>query len=183
MAWYDEHVEVLYDEVTLQSRIRELGQQIARDYEGKDLVLIGVLKGCFLFLADLSRAVEIPHAIDFLGLSSYHGGTESAGVVRITSDLTRSIEGKHVLVVEDIVDTGLTMEYLLQNLGTRQPASVGICSLLFKPENNRIPVDIGYLGFSIPNEFVVGFGLDYDELYRNLPYLGVWRGPLNGDKT
>ncbi len=183
MAWSDEHVDVLYDEETLRARVRELGRRIARDYAGKELVLIGVLKGCFLFLADLCRAIEIPHAVDFLGLSSYHGGTESAGVVRITSALTRSIEGKHVLVVEDIIDTGMTMQYLLENLRTRQPASVGICSLLFKPENNRIPVEIDYLGFSIDNEFVVGYGLDYDELCRNLPYLGVWRGPLNGEKA
>lgn len=172
-------VDVLFDEATLGERIRELGARITADYTGKDLVVIGVLKGCFLFLADLSRAIDTPHAIDFLGLSSYHGGTQSTGEVRITSDLARPIAGKHVLVVEDIIDTGLTMQYLLQNLQTRQPASVSICSLLFKPETNRIPVKIDYLGFEIPNHFVVGYGLDYDELYRNLPYLGVWKGPLD----
>ena len=172
-------VDVLFDEATLGERIRELGARITADYTGKDLVVIGVLKGCFLFLADLSRAIDTPHAIDFLGLSSYHGGTQSTGEVRITSDLARPIAGKHVLVVEDIIDTGLTMQYLLQNLQTRQPASVSICSLLFKPETNRIPVKIDYLGFEIPNHFVVGYGLDYDELYRNLPYLVVWKGPLD----
>lgn len=183
MTHRDENVDVLYDEETLAARIRELGARITQDYVGRDLVLIGVLKGCILFLADLCRSIEVPHSVDFLGLSSYHGGTESSGVVRITSDLNRPIAGKHVLVVEDIIDTGLTMQYLLENLGTRQPASLAICSLLFKPETNRIPVKIDYLGFEIPNHFVVGYGLDYDELYRNLPYLGVWKGPLNGEKT
>ncbi len=174
MSELHDNVSVLISEETLKARVEELGRQITEQYEGKDLVLVGVLKGCFLFLADLARAIDLPLRVDFLGLSSYAGGTESSGVVRITNDLSRPIEGKDVLVVEDIIDTGLTMQYLLENLGTRGPKSVRICSLLFKPENNRIPVEIDHLGFEIPDKFVVGYGLDYDERYRNLPYIGVW---------
>lgn len=170
-------IDVLFDEQTLDGRIQELGARITRDYQGRDLVLIGVMKGCFLFLADLVRAIDLPIRVDFLGLSSYGGKTHSSGVVRITSDLTKPIEGIHVLVVEDIVDTGLTMKYLLDNLETRKPASVRVCSLLYKPENNIIPIEIDYLGFEIPNKFVVGYGLDYAERYRNVPFLGVWTGP------
>jgi len=169
-----DNVSVLISEEELKARIEEMGRQITEQYQGKDLVLVGVLKGCFLFLADLARAIDLPLRVDFLGLSSYAGGTESSGVVRITNDLSRPIEGKDVLVVEDIIDTGLTMQYLLENLATRGPKSVRICSLLFKPENNRIPVEIDHLGFEIPDKFVVGYGLDYDERYRNLPYIGVW---------
>ena len=176
MSSLHDHVSVLISAQELQARIAELGRSISERYAGKELLLVGVLKGCFLFLADLARAIELPLRVDFLGLSSYAGGTESSGVVRITNDLSRPIEGLHVLVVEDIIDTGLTMQYLLQNLQTRSPASVGICSLLFKPENNQIPVEIDFLGFEIPNKFVVGYGLDFDEKYRNLPYIGVWEG-------
>ncbi|MDY0062208.1 MAG: hypoxanthine phosphoribosyltransferase [Myxococcota bacterium] len=166
-------LEVLLTAQQLQARVTELGEQITRDYADKELVLVGVLKGSFLFLADLARAIRLPLAIDFLGLSSYGGRTKTTGVVRITSDLTFPIEGKDVLVVEDIVDTGLTMSYLIANLQTRLPSSVRVCSLLYKPENNLIPCQIDYLGFTIPNRFVVGYGLDYNHLYRNLPYLGV----------
>lgn len=174
MSELHDNVSVLISEEELKARIEELGRQITEQYQGKDLVLVGVLKGCFLFLADLARAIDLPLRVDFLGLSSYAGGTESSGVVRITNDLSKPIEGKDVLVVEDIIDTGLTMQYLLENLATRGPKSVRICSLLFKPENNRIPVEIDHLGFEIPDKFVVGYGLDYDERYRNLPYIGVW---------
>ena len=169
-------VRPLISEERIRARIRELGAEITERYRGEELVLVGVLKGCLLFLADLARTIDLPLSIDFLGLSSYGGGLESSGVVRITNDLSRPIEGKHVLVVEDIVDTGLTMQYLLDNLNTRAPASVGVCSLLFKPENNRIPIRIDFLGFEIPNKFVVGYGLDHDEKYRNLPYIGQWEG-------
>jgi hypoxanthine phosphoribosyltransferase len=170
------NLESLIDAEALHARVVELGAAITRDYAGKDVVLIGVLKGCILFLADLIRAIDLPISVDFLGLSSYAGTTQSTGVVRITSDLTRPIDGKHVLVVEDIVDTGLTMLYLLENLQTRNPKSIKICSLLYKPENNKIPIGIEYLGFEIPNKFVVGYGLDIDERYRNLPYLAEWKG-------
>src|SRR5436190_3281716 len=156
------------------ARVKELGEQIARDYEGKDLVLIAVLKGSFLFVADLAR--HIPGAqvqIDFLGLQSYGDETRSSGVVQITYDLTKPIEGKHVVVVEDIVDTGLTMAYLLENLATRHPASVKLCSLLHKPDRAVKQIAIDYLGFTIPDLFVIGYGLDYAQRYRNLPYIGV----------
>ncbi len=176
MSELHDNVSVLISEEELRVRVAELGRTITEQYAGRDLVLVGVLKGCFLFLADLARAIDLPLRIDFLGVSSYAGGTESSGVVRITNDLSRPIEGKDVLVVEDIIDTGLTMQYLLENFRTRGPASVRICSLLFKPENNQVPIEIDHLGFEIPNKFVVGYGLDFDEKYRNLPYIGVWEG-------
>ncbi len=168
-------VDVLFTAEQIAARTRELGQQIARDYEGKDLVLVGVLKGAALFLADLVRAIELPLAMDFIGLSSYGEATESSGVVKITSDLTRPIEGKHVLVVEDIIDTGLTMRYFLDNLATRHPASVKICALLQKPSRTRTRIPIEYLGFTVPDLFVIGYGLDVAERYRNLPYIGVMK--------
>ena len=158
----------------IAQRVAELGQQIARDYAGKELVLIGVLKGSFVFLADLARAIPSNEVqVEFLGLASYGDATRSSGVVQITADLTRPIEGKHVLVVEDIVDTGLTMEYLLENLRTRHPASLKLCSLLHKPDRSVRAIEIHYLGFTIPDLFVIGYGLDYAQRYRNLPYIGV----------
>ena len=175
MAFYrTDQIEVLFDEETLRRRIGELGAQITADYQdGKPVVLVGVLKGSFLFLADLCRSIDLPVEIDFLGLSSYGDAQESTGVVQLTQDLTRSVEGKHVVVVEDIVDTGLTMQYLLENLSTRKPASVKIASLLHKPSRARVKVPIDYLGFEIPDRFVVGFGLDYAGKLRNLPFIGV----------
>jgi hypoxanthine phosphoribosyltransferase len=167
-------VKPLLSAEAISARVKELGAQIARDYEGKDLVLIAVLKGSFLFVADLAR--HIPGAqvqIDFLGLQSYGDETRSSGVVQITYDLTKPIEGKHVVVVEDIVDTGLTMAYLLENLATRHPASVKLCSLLHKPSRTIKPVSIDYLGFTIDDLFVIGYGLDFAQRYRNLPYIGV----------
>ena len=158
----------------IQARVKELGAQIAEDYEGKELVLIGVLKGSFLFVADLAR--HIPGAqvqVEFLGLQSYGDETRSSGVVQITYDLSKPVEGKHVLVVEDIVDTGLTMAYLLENLATRHPASVKLCSLLHKPSRTVKPVPIDYLGFTIEDLFVLGYGLDFAQRYRNLPFIGV----------
>jgi hypoxanthine phosphoribosyltransferase len=171
-----EPLDVLHDQNAVQSRVRELGAQITRDYQGKgDLVLVTVLKGAILFAADLCREIDLPLSLDFIGLSSYGEATESSGVVKITSDLTKPIEGKHVLVIEDIIDTGLTMRYLLDNLATRHPASVRICSLLHKPARARTKIPIEYLGFTIPDLFVVGYGLDAAEKYRNVPFIGVVR--------
>jgi len=175
MTFYNpEKLEVLFDESTLKARIQELGAAITADYRPEEpLVLVGVLKGSFLFLADLCREIDLPVEIDFLGLSSYGDAEESTGVVRVTQDLSRSIQGKHVIVVEDIVDTGLTMAYLLENLATRQPASVKIASLLHKPARTKVSIPIDYLGFEIPDRFVIGYGLDSQNILRNLPFIGV----------
>ena len=159
----------------IQARVEALGETITADYadvEG-ELVLIGILKGCYVFLADLSRAIDRHFSVDFIGLSSYGDATKSSGVVRLTQDLSKPIKDKHVIVVEDIVDTGLTMRYLLDNLRTRGPRSVKLCSLLEKPEKNKSGVTVDYLGFTIPDRFVIGYGLDYAGHYRNLPYVGV----------
>ena len=169
-------LRTLIDAETIQKRVAEMGAEITRDYEGKELVLVPVLKGSFVFAADLARAIDLPVRVDFLGVRSYGDGTETSGVVQITSDLTKPIEGREVIVVEDIVDTGLTMAYMHENLETRHPASVKLASLLHKPARTRVPVDIDYLGFTIDDVFVVGYGLDYAERYRNLPYLGVLEG-------
>lgn len=167
-------VRELISSQRLAERIAEMGAEITRDYAGKPLVLIGVLKGSFMFLADLVRSLpRTDIEIEFLGLASYGDATRSSGVVQITADLTRPIEGKHVLVVEDIVDTGLTMAYLLDNLSTRHPASVKLCALLHKPERSVKEIAIHYLGFTIPDLFVIGYGLDFAQRYRNLPYIGV----------
>jgi hypoxanthine phosphoribosyltransferase len=167
-------IDTLISAESIQARVAELGRQISADYAGQEIVVVPVLKGSFVFAADLVRQIDVPLAIDFLGLRSYEG-TESSGVVQITSDLTKSVEGKHVLVIEDIVDTGLTMQYLLQNLETRKPASVKLASLLHKPARARVKIPIDYLGFTIDDVFVIGYGLDFDQHYRNLPYLGVMR--------
>jgi hypoxanthine phosphoribosyltransferase len=158
----------------IQARVRELGAQIARDYAGRELVLVGVLKGSFLFLADLARAIPSHDLrVEFLGVQSYGDETSSSGVVQITFDLTKPIDGKHVLVVEDIVDTGLTMDYIISNLQTRHPASVKLCALLHKPARMKKACVIDYLGFTIEDLFVIGYGLDYAQRYRNLPFIGV----------
>ena len=189
MEFYDANkVEVLYSKQDIQDRIDTLGGQITADYIGaqEPLVLIGVLKGSFLFMADLCRAIDLPLEVDFLGLSSYGDAQESSGVVRVTQDLSRSIEGKHVLVVEDIIDTGLTMNYLLENLETRRPASVKVTSLLSKPARTQVDIKIDYLGFEIPDRFVIGYGLDYASKFRNLPFIGVNVGeglPLNPQRS
>ncbi|GEJ58649.1 hypoxanthine phosphoribosyltransferase [Anaeromyxobacter diazotrophicus] len=167
-----EKVEVLLSEAQLAARIAELGARISADYAGQPLTLVGVLKGSFMFLADLARAIDLPLKVDFIGTTSYQG-TKSSGVVRITNDLSRPIDGEHILLVEDIVDTGLTMQYLLENLATRHPASVKVCALLEKPARAKVQVPIAYKGFSIPDEFVIGYGLDWDGRFRNLPFLGV----------
>jgi len=171
--------EILITEEQLQARIAELGRQITEDYRGKDLLLVCVLKGGVMFLSDLMRHIHTPHEIDFMAVSSYGGtSTESSGVVRILMDLATNIEGRNVLIVEDIIDTGYTMDYITRILKERKPASIRICVLLNKPERRRIPIPLDYVGFNIPNKFVVGYGLDYNELYRNLPFVGVLKPEL-----
>jgi hypoxanthine phosphoribosyltransferase len=170
--------EILIDEGTLQGRIRELGGEVTDDYRGRDLLLVGVLKGAIFFMADLMRAIEISCEVDFMAISSYGAGVDSSGVVRILKDLDVSIEGRNVLVVEDIVDSGLTLSYLLRNLEAREPASLEVCALLTKPERRQNDVHCRYVGFEIPNRFVIGYGLDFAERYRNLPYVGVLRDEL-----
>lgn len=166
-------VKALISQEELQQRITDLGKQITRDYAGQELVLLGVLKGSFLFMADLARAIDLPVTTEFLGLSSYSGGTESSGEVKVTLDLAHPIADKHLLVVEDIVDTGLTLAYILRMLSTRNPRSLKLCCLLDKPEGRKVQIEADYVGFTIPKRFVVGYGLDYNEFYRNLPYIGV----------
>lgn len=163
----------LIDAGTIARRVAELGRAITADYRGQDLVVVPVLKGSFMFAADLVRQIDLDVAIDFLAVRSYGNGQESSGVVQITSDLTHSIEGKHVILVEDIVDTGLTVAYLHDNLTTRQPASLKVASLLHKPARTRVPVQIDYLGFTVEDVFIVGYGLDFAQKHRNLPYLAV----------
>jgi hypoxanthine phosphoribosyltransferase len=168
-----DELEVLFTQQQIASRVADLGAEIERDHRGKDLVLVGVLKGAFVFVSDLARNIDLPLSVDFIGLSSYGEETENSGVVKITFDLSRPIESKHVLIVEDIVDTGLTMRYLLDNLSTRRPASVKICALLHKPSRLRTRIPIQYLGFTVPDLFVVGYGLDAGEKFRNVPFIGV----------
>lgn len=163
----------LIDAGTIAGRVADLGKAITRDYRGEGVVLVPVLKGSYVFAADLARHIDLDVAIDFLGVRSYGDGQESSGVVQITTDLSHPIEGKHVILVEDIVDTGLTVSYLRENLVTRQPASLKIASLLHKPSRTRVPVDIDYLGFTVEDVFVVGYGLDHAQKFRNLPYLAV----------
>ena len=165
--------EVLIDRETLQRRISELGEEISADYAGRDLLLVGVLKGAVFFMADLMRGLTIPCEIDFMAISSYGDSTDSSGVVRILKDLDINIEGRDVLVVEDIIDSGLTLSYLMRNLEAREPATLEICALLTKPERREIEVPVRYVGFEIPNRFVIGYGLDWAERYRNLPYVGI----------
>jgi hypoxanthine phosphoribosyltransferase len=168
-----EEIQVLFSEHQIQDRIQELGKAITRDCHGSPLTLVGVLKGSFLFMADLCRRIELPLTCDFLGISSYGDRTSTSGVIRITSDLTQPVEGRDVLIVEDIVDTGLTMRYLLDNLKTRHPKSIRICALLHKPARTIIPIPIDYLGFTISDVFVVGYGLDYEGRFRNYPCIGI----------
>ncbi len=171
----DAHIErILLTEEEIRGKVCELGQRISHDYALlNDLLLVGVLKGCIMFMVDLARAIDLPLALDFIAVSSYGTGTRSSGVVRLIKDLDTDIGGRHVLIVEDIIDSGQTLIYLRNLLAQRQPASIRICALLNKPECRSINVAIDYLGFDIPNFFVVGYGLDYGERYRNLPYIGV----------
>ena len=167
--------EILFDEEKIAEIVRNMGRQISEDYKGKNLLLVSVLKGSLLFMADLMREITIPCAIDFLSVSSYGSGTKTSGEVRILKDLDASLEGKDLLIVEDILDSGVTLSYLLKNLSARKPASIRLCTFLDKPERRRegITVTCDYTGFVIPNEFVVGYGLDFNEHFRNLPYVGV----------
>lgn len=170
----DDIKEVMIDEDALQERIQELAQQVEDDYEDtENLLLICILKGAFMFTADFSRLLKRPHNVDFMAVSSYGAATESSGVVRIVKDLKISLENQHVLVVEDIIDSGRTLAYLSELLKGRNPASFKICTLLNKPSRREVDIPVDYIGFDIPDEFVVGYGLDYDEVYRNLPFVGV----------
>jgi hypoxanthine phosphoribosyltransferase len=172
-----ERLRTMFSAEQIAARVRELGVEITRDYSGRNLVLVCVLKGSFVFAADLARHIDLPLRVDFLGVRSYGEGTESSGVVQITQDLSRPIEHEDVLLVEDIVDTGLTIAHLMDLLRTRAPASVKVCSLLHKPARSRVQVEVHYKGFTIEDCFVVGYGLDMAERYRNLPYIGVVERP------
>ncbi|MBX5483438.1 MAG: hypoxanthine phosphoribosyltransferase [Myxococcaceae bacterium] len=176
MAFYDSEVEVLIDEARLQARVQELGAQITREYAGRDLTVLGILKGSVYFVTDLTRAIDLPLQVEFMGVSSYQGGTETTGEVRITTDVSKPLAGKDVLVVEDIVDTGLTMQFLLENLRARHPRSIKLATLLEKPARARAKIHIDYKGFVIDDVFVVGYGLDYGEKLRNLPFIGRVKG-------
>jgi hypoxanthine phosphoribosyltransferase len=173
--------EILVDEAALQARVAELGAEISADYRDRDLLLIGVLKGAIFFMADLMRQIDLPCEVDFMAISSYGAGVDSSGVVRILKDLDMPLENRNVVIVEDIVDSGLTLSYLLRNLEARHPASVEICALLTKPDRRENDVECRYVGFEIPNRFVIGYGLDFAERYRNLPYIGVLREDLIAD--
>ena len=167
--------EMLVPEDDLRARVAELGAELSRDYAESDLVIVGVLKGAVLFIADLMRELTIPCEVDFMALSSYGSSTDSSGVVRILKDLDAPIEGRDVLIVEDIIDSGLTLHYLIKNLNARGPRSLEVCSLLIKPERRRVELPISYVGFEIPNKFAVGYGLDHRQRYRNLPYVAALR--------
>jgi hypoxanthine phosphoribosyltransferase len=173
---YDRNIErILISETEIQDMLRDLGSQITRDYQGLDLLLVGVLKGAFVVMADLARYVHLPIEFDFMAVASYGAATKTSGVVRILKDLDHDIEGRHVLLVEDIVDSGLTLNYVLKNLRGRRPATLEVCALLQKVGIQRVPLDIRYKGFEIPPDFVVGYGLDFAEKYRNLPYIATLR--------
>jgi hypoxanthine phosphoribosyltransferase len=173
----DEHIgEILVQADELQHRIKEMAADVSRDYEGKDLLLIGVLKGAVFFLSDLMRHLDIPCEVDFMAVASYGSSTDSSGVVRILKDLDQPLEGRHVLIVEDIVDSGLTLQYLMRTLEARGPASLEVCALLTKPERRKVEMPARYVGFEIPDKFAIGYGLDYAERYRNLPYVAALTG-------
>jgi hypoxanthine phosphoribosyltransferase len=168
--------DVLVTAEDLQQRVRELGQEISRDYAGRSLLLIGVLKGAVFFLSDLMRYIEVPVEVDFMAVASYGSATDSSGVVRILKDLDVAIEDRDVLIVEDIVDSGLTLQYLMRNLGSRNPRSLAVCALLTKPTRRKVQLPTRYVGFEIPDRFVVGYGLDYAERHRNLPFVAALAG-------
>ena len=172
-ALHPDVMEILLDEEKIAEIVENMGRQISEDYKGKNLLLVSVLKGSLVFMADLMRQITVPCAIDFLSVSSYGSGTTTSGEVRILKDLDASLEGKDVLVVEDILDSGVTLSYLLNNLSARNPASIRLCTFLDKPERRRVDIKADYIGASVPDEFIVGYGLDYAEHYRNLPYVGI----------
>lgn len=177
MDIHNDIAETLVSEEQIQAKVSELGQRISEDYQGQELLLIGLLRGAIVFLSDLMRAINIPVRLDFIGIQSYGVSTES-GAVRLVMDLETDIAGRHVLVVEDIVDTGKTLSYLVENLKARQPASLRVCALLDKPDRRQVPITVNYVGFEIPDKFVVGYGLDFAEGYRNLPFVGVLKEHL-----
>jgi hypoxanthine phosphoribosyltransferase len=166
--------EILVQQDDLTHRVRQLAEEISRDYEGRDLLLVGVLKGAVFFVSDLMRHLAVPVELDFMAVASYGSSTDSSGVVRILKDLDRPIEGREVLIVEDIVDSGLTLSYLLRTLRAREPRSLEVCALLTKPERRKVDLPIRYVGFEIPNQFVIGYGLDHAERFRNLPYVAAF---------
>lgn len=174
MGIQDKDMEsILFTEEELRQRVKEMGAQITTDYQGKEPLLVSVLRGSYIFMADLTRSIDLPCTVDFMSVSSYGSGTSSSGQVQITKDLSENIEGRDVIVVEDILDSGNTLFYLLQLLEARKPASIRLCTLLNKPERRVKEVEVAYSGFDIPDAFVVGYGLDYAEKYRNLPYIGI----------
>jgi hypoxanthine phosphoribosyltransferase len=179
MSLIDDVAEILITAEEIQAKTAELASQISADYEGQNLLLVCILKGGMVFLADLMRHLTIPHEIDFMAVSSYGASTESTGIVRILMDLETNIQGRNVLIVEDIIDTGRTLKYITENLKTRRPASLRICTLLNKPARRTIEIPLDYVGFEIPNKFVIGYGLDYAEIYRNLPFVGVLKAELS----
>ncbi len=172
--------EVLISEAAIRDRIGELAKEIDADYADRELLLVGILKGAAMFMSDLARALERPSTMEFMAVSSYGSGTQSSGVVRILKDLDRDISGEHVLIVEDIIDSGLTLSWLLKNLSSRNPESISIVTLLRKPEAVKVDISVNYVGFDIPNEFVVGYGLDFAERYRDLPYIGRLKPAVYG---
>ena len=181
MSIFDNDIqEVLFSEEQLKNRVQEIARQITADYQGKEIMLISVLRGSFVFMADLCRAIDLPCTLDFMAVSSYGKGTKSSGQVQITKDLSSDITGKNIIVVEDILDSGNTLSYLLKVLEQRSPASIRLCTLLDKPERRVKPVQVHYSGFTIPDAFVVGYGLDYAEKYRNLPYIGILKPRVYG---
>ena len=172
--------KILFSQEQLQARVRELGAQITRDYAGKEVAVAAILRGSYVFMADLTRAIELPITVDFMSVSSYGSGTSSSGQVEIKKDLSDPIEGKELLIVEDILDSGNTLYYLSDVLRARKPVSIRICTLLDKPDRRAKPIRADYVGFTIPDAFVVGYGLDYDEKYRNLPYIGILKPSVYG---
>jgi hypoxanthine phosphoribosyltransferase len=173
-ALYEDDIEsVLISEDQVQTKVAELAAVVSKDYEGRKILLVGVLKGAFILMGDLARHLTVDHEVDFMAVSSYGSATQTSGVVRILKDLDRDIQGRDVLIVEDIVDSGLTLNYLLKNLRSRRPATVEVCALLYKPEQLKADIEIKYKGFDIPSVFVVGYGLDYAERYRSLPFVGT----------
>lgn len=181
MNMHDDILHTVYTEAQIQQRVRELGAEISADYGDEPVLLVAVLRGAAIFVADLARAVSSPVELDFMAVSSYGSSTKSSGVVRILKDLDETIEGRHVLVTEDILDTGLTLKYLLRNLASRKPKSLEVVALLSKEGKQRVPIHCKYVGFVVPDEFVVGYGLDYAEKYRNLPYVGILKPEIYTD--
>ncbi len=173
---FEEKIEkILITQEMIQKRVKELGAEISADYDGKNVVVISILKGGVYFLTDLTRAMTIPHVIDFMVVSSYGDSQETSGIVRLVKDLKEDIRHRHVVLIEDIIDTGLTVDYLLKNLKTREPASIEVCSFLSKPSRRKIDVPVKYLGYEVPDQFVVGYGLDYRQQYRHLPFVCVFK--------